>query len=155
MHVPAPTTFDLQKLKVRHHLIIELILLGKTDIEVGEDLKVTPQMVAYTRRSHLAQQLINARLAQLADDNMDVHGRMRDLAVVAQFRLTEILTDDNIAASKPELMAQVSQDVLSRAGHPKLSAAVQLPSPLSQSMIDDIKARAKMGGNLAESEVLD
>ncbi len=134
--------YDIKQLWDSHQEILRLLVLGKNNQQVAEELGITPQTVSNVRNSPLArerlQELQNGRDAETTQ----IHKRVQQFVPVALKLLEDIIEGKREDASIG-LQARTAENYLGRAGHGTIQKIVSHSSTLSRDDIEAIKERAR------------
>ena len=120
-------------------MIVQQVVLGKTDVEIADSLGVTAQMVRYTRESPIVKEKIAVLRGMAEAETIDIAREIRNLTPVALAVLEEFLLDPN--HDKKE-RRNIAQDLLNRDARSRSGTTVGV-SYLTGDDIKEIKMRAK------------
>lgn len=135
------STYQLKKMRSRHHEIVRQVVLGTPDVEVARNLGVTSVMVRYTRESPIVADKIAVLHGAMDADTLDLAKEIRALAPVALAIMEEFLLD--ASHDKKERRA-IAQDLLDRDGRvPRTSRNEVTQTILRTEDIMEIKRAAK------------
>lgn len=133
--------FQLQKMRSRHHEIVRQVILGHSDVEIANNLGVTPVMVRYTRESPIVADKIAILQGAMDADTLDIAKEIRALAPVALAVLEEFLLDPN--HDKKERRA-IAQDLLDRDGRVPRTHKTEVNQQILRTQdIEEIKKAAR------------
>ena len=138
-------SFEPQQMWDRYQEIARLIFLGKKNVEIANDVGVTPECVSYIRNSELVQQKLSS-LHQRADDEVvSVAPRVKELAPKALDVLEEVIGGKVGGQVVPiNIQASTAKDLLDRAGFaaPKEVRNLNLHGHFTSEDIERFKERA-------------
>lgn len=89
--VPKKKGWQVAEMWDRHHEIARRIILGQSNVEIGEALNVTPQQVSNVRNSPVVQDKITIMRAARDAGTIDLAKEIADLAPIALQRVREAL----------------------------------------------------------------
>lgn len=140
--ITPPKSYDLQKLRARHHAIIRMALAGHTNKQIADELEITEATVGYTLRSTLAQEKMSQMQAILDLQNVDMLARLEGAAPIAFMELFEVMT----TTADERLKAKTAVDIIDRAGYSPIKRTIGVTKHIQQTDIDEIKSRIKANG---------
>ena len=116
--------YQLKRLQARHYKIMDLLLLGKRQCDIAEEMGLSKYGVSIIARSPVFQD-------QLARRRVEHNARLDDREAARRLSAREFLDNAARDAAKKQIslllssnerVAQVSaMDILDRTGHPKVS----------------------------------
>ena len=149
-------TYQLQRLRGRHHLILELAARGMKSVDIAKQLGITNVAVCYTINSELGQQKLKVLQDQASADTIDIIKEFANLAPVAVEVLEEVLTDPT-AKNADRLSA--ADKILNGAGFARKQSVEINVHHVTDEEIQAAKLEARRKGRLAgllveEAEVI-
>lgn len=138
--------FEATQMWDRYQEIARRVVVGQSNVEIANDLGVTPQMVSYVRNSDIIKQQIGNLQEQANDDAVSVSKRIKSLAPHALKLLEEIIVEGKVASETipAKLRAHHAEKVLDRAGHmpPKEIRSLNLHGHYTPDELEALKQRA-------------
>lgn len=139
--------YEYKELRENHLEILRLKICGLKDVQIAEQLQLTPVTVQNVLNSPIYRPLLQ-ELQTLANcESIDIGKRIAELAPKALERLEEILTYDivNGQSVSPALLKGAAVDLLSMAGYGKTTKVSGniTHNHLSSEEIESIKQRAR------------
>ena len=152
----AKGMYQLQKLRGRHHLILELSARGMRNVDIAKRLNITEAAVCYTINSELGQQKLRVLQNKATADTIDLIKEFATLAPVAVEVIEEVLTDPS-AKNADRLSA--ADKILNGAGFAKKQSVEINVHHVTDEEIQAAKLEARRKGRLAgllveEAEVI-
>jgi len=147
--------YQLQELWDDHKEINRRLALGQKNVDIAQEMHITPALVSYTKHSTIATIEREKMQAEMDGITVDVGKRIRELGAVAVEVLAETMSDPN---STRGLRTKVAMDILDRAGY----GAVQRTKnenhnyTLTSDALDELKRRGREAGiirDIPSSEV--
>jgi Bacterial regulatory proteins, luxR family len=135
-------SYNIQALWDHHHEIARRLALGQSNVEIAEQLNITPQTVSNFRNSPLGKKVLSQLQEQLYSETIDVAKRIQDFAPKALALIEEIIEGKHKQASLA-LRAKYASQHLGRAGYGELKKVAIASTSLSRDEIDEIKQRAR------------
>ena len=135
--------YKIERMWEIHKEIARRVFVGQTNIDIAQELNVTPAMVGYTRNSPIVKRQLDEMGAARDIDCVDVAKRIEELAPYALDTLEALLASDHEA-----MQFKVATDLLDRAGHGAVKN-INLRSSnlhLTADDLSDIKSRARQVG---------
>jgi len=132
-------SYEIKKLLPRHYKIMDLLLLlGKKQKEIAEELSLTEQTVSSVVNSRVFKEHLPGRMAEFlekpGEDGVSagelLHSRLADAAK----RLCEMLDSDD-----DRVALRAAQDILDRGGHAKITRTNSVRQSIV--LIDDKTAK--------------
>lgn len=142
-------TYQLQKVNQMHREIIRFIILGYKDVEIAEALGCTTATVRNVKNSELAQRYMKQMQETRDGEATDIATTIKNLAPLALEVSTSIMIDEQQSAS---VRANISQDLLDRAGYKPVNIGMNLSDKLTPGEIEEIKSRARQNGVKVRSD---
>ena len=143
--------YQVQKLWNIHHEILRLLLLGRTQKEIADELGVTTVMVSYTANSELVKRQLDimrgARDAQALDLAVEIKRFAPEAFETLQYVMRNTDNEKNKIA--------IAMDSLDRAGYmpPKVIEGRFVHAHFTAEEIEDMKKRVKESGQVVEGEL--
>ncbi len=134
--------YDIKQLWDSHQEILRLLVLGKNNQQVAEELGITPQTVSNVRNSPLAREHLQTLQNGRDAETTQIHKRVQEFAPVALQLLEEIIRGEHEDASIG-LRAREANNALGRAGMGPIQKIASLSTTLSRDDIEAIKERAR------------
>ena len=106
-------TYQLQKLRGIHHMILRMSAQGMTGVDIAATLGCTEVMVSYTINSELGKQKLEILHGQADITSLDIMGEFAALAPVAVEVVEEILVNPS---AKDSDRLNAADKILSAAG---------------------------------------
>lgn len=133
------TGFD--QMLERHREIARLVAMGYKNVQIAEEVGVTPQQVCNVRNSPVVQQHVGMLQGKEDKETMDIHARIRDFAPKCLSVLEEIVEDDELPALQKR---KTAMDYLGLAGivAPKNVNMKSLNVHAGPEVLDRVKERA-------------
>lgn len=138
-----------------HHEIARLILLGRNNVRIAEELKISPQTVSNVRNSPVVQEHLAIMQGARDADTIDLAKEIKNIAPDALMLLKNIVKGENDGVNASiGLRARTAENMLARVGHgvPHKIQSESVSFVLTSKDIADIKARAAIGENVQEAE---
>ena len=140
--------YNVQALWEKHHEILRQVVLGRTNVDIADEIGCTPQTVSNLRNSPLAKQEID-RLSNGRDEAaMSIARRIEEFAPIALDLIENIVRGRDPTASIA-LRAKLAGSQLARAGYGEVHKVHALHATLSREDIEGIKERARMAAHSA------
>ena len=139
-------TYQLQKLRGRHHLILQLAAKGMKGVEIADVLGISEVAVSYTINSELGQQKLDVLLGQADLETIDVIKEFGELAPVAVEVVEEILLKPG-AKDADRLTA--AEKILNGAGFARRQQVDINVHHVTDEEIQEAKLEARRRGRLA------
>lgn len=133
--------YDVKQLWERHHAMLREVVIGKTNVQIAEEMGCTPQTVSNVRNSPLAREVIEARRKELDAQTVDMSKQIEEFAPKALRLLEDIITGEIDGASLA-LRAKYAHAHLGRAGYGEVKKIQALHGKLSRDDIEALKQRA-------------
>ena len=139
-------SFEATQLWDRYQEIARRIVLGQKNVDIANDLGVTPTMVSLVKNSPLVKDHI-ASLQEKADEEaINISARIKELAPKALQVLEDIVVRGQLSgeAVPARIRGQHAENLLDRAGHaaPKEVRSLNLHGHYTSEDIEKIKQRA-------------
>jgi len=139
-----------------HHEIARRIVLGQKNVQIAEDLNVSPQMVCNVRNSPIVQERIKVLHGARDADTVDLAKEIKEIAPEALGLLKDIIRGENDGANASiNLRAKEANNMLARAGHgvPIKVHSENFHAMFTPKDIENIKARARARGAIASEDL--
>ena len=136
--------YQLSLVQERHREIARLIVSGFTNKGIAEQLNITPQMVSYTRNSHLVQEIMED-LGEARDEEVkSISIRIREMAPKA-LDLIEGSLKGSIEGSDVPLMQRLrdAHNILDRDGYKPITKVDSQHTSLTLTGEDIIKIKER------------
>lgn len=145
-HPKAPKKgFQPTQLWDRYQEIARRIVIGQKNVEIANDMNVTPEMVSYVRNSDLVQARIDTLQTAADSETVNIASRIKSMAPKALDILQAVL-DGRVDGEKipAKLRAEHAEKLLDRAGYapPREIKAHMLHGHYTAEDIERIKKRA-------------
>lgn len=143
----------------RYQEISRRVLLGQKNVQIANDMNLTPEAVSYIRNSEIVKERTEKLQARADDSAVDVSTRIKHLAPKALDVLEDLINGKVAGESIPaKLRAHHAEKLLDRAGHaaPKEVRSFNLHGHYTSEDIQNIKQRAlEANGNHARTIVVE
>ncbi len=139
-------TYQLQKLRGRHHLILQLAAKGMKGVEISQVLQISEVAVSYTLNSELGKQKLAALLGEADLDTIDVIKEFGELAPIAVEVIEEVLV--NPAAKHADRLS-AAEKILNGAGFARRQQIDINVHHVTDEEIQEAKVMARQRGRLA------
>lgn len=138
---PSGSSFEVTKLNDTHMAIIRMLIRGKKQKEIAEELGISEVMVSYTKNSPIVQQKLDVMRNIIDAEAIDTAKMINDIQPLAILRMAELLSNKG---TDDKLTVTIARDLLDRGGHaaPK-TPDLHLHAHATLDEINEIKARAK------------
>ena len=133
----------------KHHEVIRLIVLGKTNVEIAKLLGCTKENISTIRNEPLVQAQVASLTSQADAEIVDIAKRISEIAPKAIDKLEQVLDSSETNAA---LQVTVARDLLDRAGHGAVKQHQVVSTHLSKEDLSEIKNRARSSGFVSRSE---
>jgi predicted transcriptional regulator len=133
--------YNIKKLWELHANIAQQVSLGKTNIEIADELQITPQTVSNVRNSPIGKQKVELLTAEMDAETVDIGRRIREFAPKALEYLERIIEGREPGASVA-LRAKYAAQHLGRAGYGEITKVHSLNATVTREDIEAIKSRA-------------
>ena len=151
--------YQLSHVQERHREIARLIVSGFSNKGISEQLNITPQMVSYTRNSHLVQEIMEDLGEHRDEEVKSISVRIRDMAPKALDLINGSL-DGSINGTDVPLMQRLkdAHSILDRDGYKPVTKVDSQHTSLTLTGEDIIKIKeraaelALQSNNLVEIE---
>lgn len=140
--------YNIKKLWELHANIAQQVSLGKTNVEIGSDLGITPQTVSNVRNSPIGKEKVEVLTAAMDAETIDIGRRIREFAPKALEYLERIIEGREPGASTA-LRAKIASQHMARAGYGEITKVHSLNATVSKEDIENIKARALQARNVS------
>ena len=111
-------SYEIKKLLPRHYKVMDLMLLGKKQKEIAEELCLSEQAVSSIVNSRVFKEAIPRRKIEIQEepvtDALSVGEMLRESIVRSAERLCEMLDSED-----ERVVLRAAMDILDRAGYPK------------------------------------
>lgn len=138
--------------------IARRIVLGQKNVEIANDLGVTPAMISYVRNSPIVQERINKLQAAADGDAVSVSRRIKALAPQALDLIEQLIVKGKVEQETipAKVRAEFAKDMLDRAGHGAVKEikASHLHGHFTSDDIEKLKARA-LGGAIEAAVIVE
>jgi predicted transcriptional regulator len=139
--------YNIKKLWELHANIAQQVSLGKTNIEIADELQITPQTVSNVRNSPIGKQKVELLTAEMDAETVDIGRRIREFAPKALEYLERIIEGREPGASVA-LRAKYAAQHLGRAGYGEITKVHSLNATVTREDIEAIKSRALEARNI-------
>lgn len=139
--------YNIKKLWELHSAIAENVALGKTNVEISEQLNITPQTVSNVRNSPIGRDKVQILTAAMDAETIDIGRRIREFAPKALEYLEKIIEGREPGASTA-LRAKIASNHLARAGYGEITKVHSLNATVNKDDIEEIKQRAMEARNI-------
>lgn len=141
---------ELRKLHARHRHILRLHALGWRNVDIANEVGMTPQAIGVVVNSEIGQMVIQDMQTQLDREALDVQGQLTRNALISEQFLGRIV--DGSEPANVGLRAKVCMDQLDRAGFPKAVKSINLDlhGRITAEEIQEIKEQARRLSNVVE-----
>jgi predicted transcriptional regulator len=133
--------YNIKKLWELHQRIADDVALGKANVEIAENLGITPQTVSNVRNSPIGKEKVEILSAAMDAETVDIGRRIREFAPKALEYLERIIEGREPGASVA-LRAKYAAQHLARAGYGEITKVHSLNATVSKEDIENIKQRA-------------
>lgn len=133
----------------KHHEVIRLIVLGKTNVEIARLLGCTKENISTIRNEPLVQAQVASLTSQADAEIVDITKRIAEIAPKAIDKLEQVLDSTETNAA---LQVTVARDLLDRAGHGAVKQHQVVSTHLSKEDLSEIKNRARSSGFVSRKE---
>ena len=153
---PNDRVYQVQHLWDNHREMLRLIALGHSNNDIAEVCRCTPQTVSNVRNSPICQQHLQVLQTARDSTTVDVARAILEDAPKSLLLLQEIRDGEHGAAVSTR--AQVAQDLLSRAGFPRVQKVEGSISHgiVTEEILERVKARRAISeaaaGEITEAE---
>ena len=151
--------YNITELWDRQQEIVRRLSLGQSAVDIARDLSISPVTVSYVRNSPLGQEALAKLHSAANNEAVNIAKRIKEVAPKALAVLEGIL-DNSIQGTYDlpadrKTAASVAMGLLDRAGHAPIHRQISMTVPVSNSVINEIKERAKGAGmiGIKEAEV--
>lgn len=137
--------YSLQHMTQRHHEVVRLALLGRSNNEIAAKLGFTPSSVSLILNNRMVKDKLDFLRAQKDAASVDVMSAIRELAPKCIEVLESVMDNEgNPAAAR----VSAAKDVLDRAGFaaPKVIQTQGVITHLTLDELNEIKQRAMAYG---------
>lgn len=147
---PEGRQYQIRELRLMHHEILRLALLGLNNTDISTMLNITTVMVSNVLNSEIAKRQLEIMSGNRDADALAVREQIANMAPLALEVLEGIMMDEN-ASDRNKITAAV--DILDRGGYaaPKVIQGQFLTAHLTPADIQSIKDRARATNNIAVS----
>lgn len=142
----AKGTYELQKLRGRHHLILQLAAKGMKGVEIAKVLNISAVAVSYTINSELGQQKLAVLLGEADLETIDVIKEFGELAPVAIEVIEEVLLKPG---AKDSDRLSAAEKILNGAGFARRQQLDINVHHVTDEEIQEAKIQARQRGRLA------
>src|SRR5215510_336005 len=141
--------YNIKKLWQLHANITQQVSLGKTNVEIAEQLDITPQTVSNVRNSPIGKEKVEILTAAMDAETVDIGRRIREFAPKALEYLERIIEGREPGASVA-LRAKYAAQHLGRAGYGEITKVHSLNATVTKDDIEAIKQRALAARNVRD-----
>lgn len=139
-------SWEATQLWDRYQEIARRIVLGQKQVQIAEDLGVTPEMVSYVRNSPIVKDQIANLQEKANEETVNIASRIKSLAPHAIEVLEDVIKTGEVSGERipAKLRAHHAEKLLDRAGYapPKEIRALNLSGHFTVDEIEEIKKRA-------------
>lgn len=142
---------QLKKLHSVHREILRMRASGLTQINIANELGVTPAMVGLVLNSELGKLAMEEMQRKMDQEVIEVGVALQANAKHAEAFLGAVVRGDESEGVSPALRARVCMDQLDRAGYGKITKnlTVDMSGALTAEEIAEIKAEGRRMAGLA------
>ncbi len=134
--------YDIKQLWESHQEVCRLLVLGWNNMQIAEELHITPQTVSNIRNSPMAREHLEKLQNGRDEETTLIHKRVQQFAPVALKLLEDIIEGKREDASVG-LQARTAENYLGRAGHGTIQKSVSVSTTLTRNDIEAIKERGR------------
>lgn len=139
--------YNIKKLWELHANIAQSVALGKTNVEIGEELGITPQTVSNVRNSPIGKDKVEILVSAMDAETVDIGRRIREFAPKA-LELLENIIEGRVPGTSVALRAKYASQHLGRAGYGEITKVHSLNATVTKDDIEQIKQRALQAKNV-------
>lgn len=132
--------YEVEQLQARQQEIVRLHVLGLKNVEVAEQLNISPQTVSNTINSPLVQSYLRTLQEGRDVSTKEINTQLNSLRVDAVNAFKDIL-QDQVEGVTPSLKMRAATEVLDRTGHGKEVKINNRSGLLSPEDIEGMKTR--------------
>ena len=145
-------TYEVQKVRDRHHEIIRLTVLGLKDVDIAERTGTTPQNVRDLRKSPLISERVAVLQTARNSSTGDVQALLEEEAPLALDVLREVRDNEEHPI---HTRIGVAKDLLDRAGYSRIQKSARVTRDAGEGELSDLVSRVKKRVANVEFSVVD
>lgn len=139
-----------------HFEIARYVLLGWKNVDIAEQLGVTPQTISNVRNSPIVQEHLAIISGARDADTVDLDKEIKASAPTALKLLIDVINGDGEGTGAPiSLRVKTAENMVARVGHgvPHKVQSENVHAYLTSADIEEIKRRAMESNDIVEGEV--